>query len=177
MGTPAPTKTMPKQRGKKKQLAITRIFTKLSGIVSAVAWHCATPWKQIKKCKQTKRRHFIHLKPQQRKKHNAILVTVGMAECMTQGSFHNDYETFFSHQHFGGDDLPPQLADTSLPVKTPRAAFLLDGINTVAQCRADIRRLIVCQVASEVYDTPVACKVASALDYHRSGTVHSTVEV
>merc|ERR1711964_437465 len=159
-------------RGKKKQLVITRILTKLSGIVSAVAWHCAAPWKQIKKCK-----HFIDLKTQQRKKHNAILVTVGMAECMTQGSFHNDYETFFSHQHFGGDDLPPQLADTSLPVKTPRAAVLLDGVNTVAECRADIRRLIVCQVASEVYDTPVISKVASALDYHRSGTVHSTVEV
>merc|ERR1711964_20859 len=100
---------------------------------------------------------------------SAILVTVTLADMIRRsGYFHSDHETFFSLQCFGGDALPTELPDTSLPVaKAPRQPVLFQGVSTVAECRADCRRLTICQVANAIaYDD--APRFASATDSHRS---------
>merc|ERR1711964_536671 len=106
--------------------------------------------------------YYLTMAPekQQRERLNAILATISMEDCMRRsGSFHSEHESFFSRQYFGGDDLPAELAHTSLPAlprtRTPRVAALIDRVNSVAACRADCRQLTICHVANtKVYDAP-----------------------
>merc|ERR1711964_531833 len=85
---------------------------------------------------------------------SAMLETLTLAESLGRSnSFHSDHERFFSHQYFGGDDLPCHLADTSVPAPVKgRGPLLLGCPSTIGQCRADARHLTVCQVANEVDD-------------------------
>merc|ERR1711964_695456 len=114
--------------------------------------------------------YYLTMAPekQQRERLNAILATISMEDCMRRsGSFHSEHESFFSRQYFGGDDLPAELAHTSLAAlhrtRTPRVAVIRTP--RVAECRADCRQLTICHVANTKVDDAPKVKFAR-LDSH-----------
>merc|ERR1711900_107834 len=114
----------------------------------------------LKKPKQTLRRSECGLR----------LVTLPAEDLLRRSSsIHSDHESFFSHQYFGGDDLP-ELADTSLPVyfyadsvPTRDPPLLLSCSSTPTLISARLS-LTVCQVANEVYDDALDVTSTCAID-------------